>query len=149
MHVHMRKLGPEEADPGGDESGVHVKIERAYFATADGTALKDPPGLLWLFIGIDQVSQVEEDATHIHQSFAVPSPIPLSQLAHRVLPMMLRVRTGGEEVIPWHEVRQSGQLPMTGPALEQAARRAVELGAVRHVIRFAPADLPVFLGGQP
>src|SRR5713101_3651552 len=137
MHIHMKKLGPGKPH-GPGEMRFPLQVERAYFARPDGTEIRDQRGLVWLFTGLEQDEpHLEEDATHFRQSFTIPD-VPVSQVAHRVLPVMLRMRRDHRDGIRWHKVRESGRLPMSGAALEEAARNAIAAGAVKYVFHLFP-----------
>ena len=90
-HLKLRKL-----DPGvnvaalASGKGYRAVIEESYLALKDGRRVSDVKGLLWLIMSVDQEVVVEEDETHVRQSFVIADGGP-SPFAHRVLPPLLEV----------------------------------------------------------
>ena len=135
-HIKMKKLNKTE-------DGYDVVIEDAYFANADGQRFEDMPGLLQLFLCIDQDSVVVEEESHFLQSFISISGI--AEFGHRALVTLLRFSTGAN-AIHWREIlEQNNAPPLIRAGLKAAVERAIKIGFVEHCLHVKPVTMPEFL----
>lgn len=135
LHLHFRKLSPE------DGKGVRCVVEDAYFEGSAGQRFTTLQGGLWpFFLTLDFDSELEETATHLHQSFIVRKGWG-SQFAHRAFPALL---SKGKDK-RWRKLLEEHTFKVLPKDLRQAAREAFEHSATSKLMRIIPKHVPPYL----
>jgi len=135
-HLKIKKLNKTE-------DGFEGVIEEAYFANADGKRFANVPGLLHLFLCLDQESVVVEEESHILQSFVSLSAN--AEWGHRALATLLRFSTR-TDTIHWREILEKNNVPQViEGGLRVAANQALEVGFIEHCLHVRPLTMPDFL----
>lgn len=136
IHLYMKKL---------DQKG-NMKIERAFFTDAAGREHIVAPRLMALFTCIRDDVHIEDDGTHIMQSFIIPT-ISESQIAHHCLVQLISNFGNRDQPTTWRSYLQGSELPGMSHGLHDAVRELglafIELDTPR------PAQHPPFLPIRP
>jgi Holliday junction resolvase len=135
LHLHFRKLAPIEGDR------VHCEVEEAYFLGPAGQRFTTLKGGLWpFFMTLDVDSNLEETATHLHQSFVVRKGCG-SQFAHRGFPALFPEQKGKS----WRGRLEEHSLRIRPEDLQDAAREASEYLATSGLMRIVPQNIPPYM----
>ena len=136
-HIKIKKLSKTE-------DGFEGVIEEAYFANADGQRFENVPGLLPLFLCLDQESKVNEEDSHILQSFLSLSGN--AEWGHRALATLFRFSTRAD-TIHWREILEKNNAPqIIAGGLKSAVKQAQEVGFAECCLHVRPLTMPDFLG---
>jgi hypothetical protein len=137
LHVRYRK-SKETA------SGFDGRIEEVYWKNAAGEHFASTaPGVLPLFLCIQQQPSAVEDDPFVTQSFVIPEGAE-AEFAYRALVTLLRLSE--REDLNWRRTLENGTLPpLANDGLLRAANAAVEAGFVQQIFRIRPTVLPEFL----
>jgi hypothetical protein len=140
IHIKIRK--EKETDDGGFDG----LIEDAYILNAEGERHSGEGGILQLFACIEQKSHVQEDETHVVQSFVIPSGGQVqAEFAHRALVTLLRT-FGDVDPLDWHQVLVRKQLPLLFMSPHQVVSNGLEAGLIQSKITIRPRTPPMFIG---
>lgn len=137
IHIKSRKVKETE-------DGFDFVVEEAYLLNAEGEKHTGKGGILQLFTCIEQESRVQEDETHVVQSFVIPTD-GCAEFAHRALVTLLRT-FGGGDTIDWHQVLVRSQPPILFMSPHEAVQNGLEAGFIRRKITIRPQTNPTFIG---
>jgi len=137
LHLKIRKVKEH------DDRSFEGKVEEAYLLNARGEKHKGGGGILQLFTCIQQDVELQEDETHVVQSFIVPANNS-SEPAHRALVTLLEIFRGKEPLV-WRHVLLKEQRPWLSVSPQQAARNGLEAGFIQYVLQIEPTTPPSFI----
>lgn len=140
VHIKIRKV--RETDDGSFDG----QIEEAYLLNAEGEKHDGSGGILQLFTCIEQETHVQEDETHVVQSFVIPTG-GLAEFAHRALETLLRA-FGDVDPLDWHQVLVRKQLPLLFMSPQQAVRNGLEAGFIQRKVNIRPKTRPTFISAR-
>ncbi|HEV3077871.1 MAG TPA: DUF4365 domain-containing protein [Thermoanaerobaculia bacterium] len=138
--IHLKIRKERETDDGGFDG----QVEEAYLLNAEGEKHTGEGGILQLFTCIEQESRVQEDETHVTQSFVIPTS-GQAEFAHRALVTLLGAFSD-KVPLDWHRVLVRRQLPLLFMSPQQAVQNGLNAGFIQHKITIRPRTGPMFLG---
>jgi Holliday junction resolvase len=142
MHLLLTKL--EQSDVRPDGSKWLVRVDEASLTDGLGRCLKTlGPGAWWMFLGTEQDDETVDHPEHFSQSFVVRPDT--SQMAHRLLPLVVGGLAKYGEPIQWRREMERHAFRIRGPRLADEARAAISRAVIKYVYTLRPAVLPRFL----
>lgn len=130
------------------ETGWNVTVEKARFIHPDGSLVATAPGVLPLFICIDQDSDVEETERHLIQRFVIPDHHQ-AEFAHRALVTILTTFNREYRSPQWRAILRRKSHPTGVVDIHDKARQALNHGFLNVVGNIEPRTMPKFLTATP
>lgn len=143
LHIRFKKL-KELPTSKPDTQSLHLRITNAHFTDSEGNHLKTlGPGIWWMFLAIDPVTETDMHPRHIDQRFLTIEESPM-QAAHRLLGLVT-MGLREQQAVPWRKLMNQHRFAIDGRALAEAARSSIPRNIVRYVLHQQPVQIPDFL----